>query len=189
MARFKKSDVEFHSYLPYGGPPILPAVNVKNYQSVQDVKLPIDLGRYSDDGGQTWQTAVTHPGYTYEWVENYLSEDFDNISWAWACELAWEDLQDTANYIFTENVRVEAVGRSGGWAVVHGLKDFESWNAIDLSRWARFAKCARLNTDDLMRVCLENIYCNVYEPDITPNPEEVEAARQSLIVLEAQLRP
>jgi hypothetical protein len=41
------------------------------------------------------------------------------------------------------HAQVYSEGRSGGWCVVHGLADIESWDAIALGRWARFAKVVK----------------------------------------------
>lgn len=54
----------------------------------------------------------------------------------------WEDVQETAEHYLGE-VKVWQEGRSGGWLVVDGLPEIESWDAIQLSKWARFEKAVR----------------------------------------------
>lgn len=57
-------------------------------------------------------------------------------------ERFWEDTQDTSDHFFGKtSATVYSEGRSNGWLVVIGLPSIESWDAIQLMKWRRFAKC------------------------------------------------
>lgn len=57
-----------------------------------------------------------------------------------SAEMFWEDAQENAAHIFGPRAKVWSAGRSGGWLVVEGLPPVESWDAVQLGKWARFAK-------------------------------------------------
>ena len=164
----KKEDIEYHSD-GYGRASV-PAVNVKVHS--WNIAFPIKLGRWSDDGGATWHDEMTDAGFDEEWIEQYAPDEHGE-RFGFACECAWEYLQDEARDIFGGNVKVYSQGRSGGWAIVEGLDDAESWDAIAVSRWARFAKVARSLADDIPRQVAEGIYHNEYLPAL----QELEDAR------------
>lgn len=157
---YSKESVEFHSDGCGRGSD--PAVNVKVYGSALNIPLPLDLGRYSDDGGETWKISRTDAEFTHEWIEEHLSDDVElfNI----ACEDGWMMLQEEAVEIFGSGVKVYSEGRSGGWAIVDGLPEFESWNAVDLMRWRKFEKFAKAVADDIPRQIIELAYFNVFLP-------------------------
>jgi len=161
---YSKEDVEFHSD---GFRPSRPAVNVKVYGSISNVPLPLDLGRYSDDGGKTWKESRTDSEFTHEWLEEHLAEDVELFNYA--CENGWNMLQEEAVEIFGKSIygkpiTVYSEGRSGGWAIVDGLPEFESWNAVDLMRWRRFEIFAKATADDIPRQIIELAYFNVFLP-------------------------
>lgn len=149
----RKDDVEFHSYLPYGGPPLVPAVNVK-------VDFPFGDGcsRIARDiGGEPF----------VQWLEDtYPDGDFDPDGYLFemVCSDGWKMLQDDVSEIYRPfQYKLCSAGRNGGWAYIEGLKDFEDWDAIDLSRWARFSKYARAYADDVPYQMLSSLYINEYE--------------------------
>jgi len=111
--RFLKSDVERHS--AHYGPPFLPAVDVKCRERF---------------GGS----------YAYSIDDNPRAERA--LGWCWEShvELFWELATEYAAEIFGPKAKLYSAGRSGGWAVVSGLPDVEEWDAIAVSRWARFAR-------------------------------------------------
>lgn len=57
-----------------------------------------------------------------------------------AVEMFWGNIQETAEYYLGKGVKVYSAGRSSGWLIVDGLPPIESWDAIQLSKWARFCK-------------------------------------------------
>lgn len=138
-----------------------PAVNVKVRGSLWDVKLPLELGQVSDDGGKTWQTVTTADEFTHDWIEENLPERTVQAFYDMALEGGWEQLQSEAEDIFGD-VKVYSDGRSGGWAVVTGLPDVESWDAIAVGRWARFEKIARAIAADMPRAAVDLIHASVY---------------------------
>lgn len=115
----------------------LPALNVKVYFDESDV---------------TWETLADDFGWDAAELDRFrawLREQCDAweyqsmTDWAWdeACrdgfELAGTDLED----VFSDyNLTIEQDGRSGGWLVVRGLPDVESWDAIMVAKWGKFAK-------------------------------------------------
>ena len=92
------------------------------------------------DGGVTWQDSKTDPRFTVEWVEENTS-DVEMGEWfEVACTVGWEQVEELALEIFGRyGVRrrdVRQDGRSGGWCVVEGLSDVESWDAVMLGTGA-----------------------------------------------------
>jgi len=153
---YRRTDVELR-----GG---LPAVNVKVYGSVWDVKLPLGLGGYSDDGGITVKDAMTDEGFSAEWIEENVSESaLDDCFWA-ACEDGWEELAALACEVFAgaDFVDIERDGRSGGWCVVRGLDDVDCWDAIMLSKWRAFERRAKAIAADIPRAVVDLVYYNVW---------------------------
>lgn len=167
---YKKSDVTFHG-TGYAGPGV-PAVNVKVPYGLP--KLPLDLGSFSDDGGATWKVSETDPDFTAEWIDA-LGDRHLNTWFEAACESGWEYLQELAVEVFGAGVKVYSEGRSGGWAIVEGLTDFDSWDAVDLGRWRKFEALARAAAADIPRQMVELIYYNVWDADPEPDPVTVVA--------------
>lgn len=144
----KRSDVETHSYLPYGGPPMLPALNVKVRGYVTEQIMAQVREEVGDEG------------YTLEWFEEHSGD------WAFeaACQSNWEMLEADAQEVFDRwNVSIESAGRSGGWCVVRGLPDLDEWDAVLLGKWARFAKYARSLVDDVPYQMAWIVGANTYE--------------------------
>jgi hypothetical protein len=156
----RKADVEMHSD-GYGRGSV-PAVNVKVYC-------------WDFPSGVDWSNVDAPEGFTADWIVEHLSDEDVEHYFTFACESAWEDLQSDAEYIFGDyNVTVESQGRSGGWAVVDGLPDFEEWDAVLLAKWARFAKWARAMADDIPGRMAELIGINRYEWELQAWADAVE---------------
>lgn len=120
MKRYSKDDVETHSDHCYG--PYYPAVNVKHYG------LNFDLvGRIVDKFGCSEAVAERAAGW----------------QWDMACQVFWEDVGGTAEYILGPGLKVYSAGRSGGWAIVIGLPPIESWDAVQLAKWRKFENALR----------------------------------------------
>lgn len=64
-----------------------------------------------------------------------------------ACECFWEQAEDTAQFHLGSHVKIFSEGRQSGWLVVHNMPSVESWDAIQLSKWARFEKAIRAEVD------------------------------------------
>src|SRR5512146_2544239 len=136
---YTKADVETHAD-NFG--PLRPAVNVKVSGTLESVPLPLDLGRVSDDGGQTWQDVSTDPRFTHEWIREHVSEDLLDVLFWEECNAGFRVLDQAAKDIFGAGVEVWAEGRSGGWAVVSGLDEIEDWDAPMPAKWREFEKFA-----------------------------------------------
>lgn len=171
----RKDDIDFHS--DGMGRTAHAAVNVKVRDSIRSVKLPLDLGGVSDADGKNFREVFTDPGFTHDWIEEHVP-DIDAY-FEMACADGWEQLGEEAERIWGSGYHVHSEGRSGGWAVVcygstcgHGRSgqtqfdrdDVAGWDAIALSKWARFAKFARAVADDVTRSMVDSIYVNVFEP-------------------------
>lgn len=175
----RKSDVEFHAehYRPSH-----PAVNVKIYKSTRSIKLPMELGRSRKLDEKTYTVHYTHPEFTHDW----LDENEERLQWTFgdACEQGFEYIREFATECFPASrfgkIEVYSEGRSGGWVVVHGLPDFETWDAVMLSRWARFARHARLTADDVPHQMVDMAYHNVFLPEHEDRIErDIEACEEN----------
>ena len=110
----RKSEIE-----TYGG---YPSVNVKVY------------GRF----GPSTEALTERFGCSEGAAEKALE-----FAWDSAVELFWEswtDKDELAHYFPGYRLTVYGEGRQGGHLTVRGLPDLESWDAIMVSRWTRFAK-------------------------------------------------
>ena len=158
---FKKEDIEYH----YDSGRSRPAVNVKVYGRIQDVKLPFCTGVMKDVGETEFKEYYSDPEFTHEWIEEHLTDEDLNSHFDWACQWNWEWLNDEAERIFGPGYKVYSEGRSGGWAVVHPItkSDVEDWDAIDLNKWRAFVKSAKAAAKDIPRAMVEDIYHNDFE--------------------------
>lgn len=146
-----KDDVEFH--LLGNGYRTVPAVNVKVHFWLSDALRT--FREYEPDA---------NPHFTEEWIEKRITDEQMNDLFWLICEWGWEDLQALAEEVWGSHVKVYSEGRSGGWAYVEGIDtDVESWGAIDLARWRRFARGARLEADDVPYRMVSSIYINEFE--------------------------
>lgn len=68
-----------------------------------------------------------------------------------------------AEECFGPGVKVYSEGRSGGWAIVDGLPPFDSWDAVMVAKWTRFAKWAGEVVDDIPYITMSTVCLNVYE--------------------------
>lgn len=130
MAKFKKTDVEMHSD-GYGWSNAHPAI---------DVKVHGRLGASIDD-------VVEKFGCSKDQAEKALEMAFDaecHSFWEYWCDPGsmGNGLTGSPEYAYFphEKVTVECQGRSGGWLVVKGLPPVEEWDAVMVSRWAKFQR-------------------------------------------------
>lgn len=106
-------------------------------------------------------------------------------AWEWACESGWEDLQSDAEYVLGKRVIVHSAGRSGGWCVIEGLPDVETWDAIAVSKWTRFAKYAKAIVEYIPVSMVDLLYFNVWIPEHEAKMEQ--EAREAAEDAEHQL--
>lgn len=154
-----KEDVEFHSDF---GRDSRPAVNVKvnnAYGWATDETLIRKV--LADNSAET-----DAPDFLRYMEEHAEDERLGMAAWEAACESAWEMLQNDGREVFGRGVKVWQEGRSGGWAVVDGLPDFDSWDAMDLNRWRTFARYARNLADDVPYLMVDFAYFNAYLPSV-----------------------
>lgn len=174
----RKTDVQtsYHN----GGSRGAPMLNVKVHMSHRNVSLPLAEGMYLLPGEDVWREALTHEGFTHEWIDTNLSDGDMQIWWEAACQSGWEMAHETARDIFGP-VDMWQEGRSGGWLVVPDLADVEGWDAIDLGKWRTFARHIDAIVEDIPRAFLMLVYMNVYEP--AHEAEEAEAADDAAALL------
>ncbi|NBW19462.1 MAG: hypothetical protein EBR82_66955 [Caulobacteraceae bacterium] len=78
-----------------------------------------------------------------EQIENEFHCDRKDAERAWnyafesAQERFWEEAQDIAKDLFPD-CTFGAEGRCGGWAVVYQLPPVDSWDAVQVAKWASF---------------------------------------------------
>lgn len=144
-----KADVETH-HVGYGGRHY-PAVNVKVYADLDD---GISRMEYADDR-EAFRT----------WVRDHVTDaEVYEVWWPAACESMFEQAAEDAKELFGRHVRCYLEGRSGGWLIVDGLPEIDTWDAIMLGKWRRFAKWARGNADYVPASAADLIAINVHEP-------------------------
>jgi hypothetical protein len=170
MAIRTKADIEFHG--DHG--PSVPAVNVK-VKWLSTAEWDRLAARVATDEG--------HPRpaeFSRAWIDAELSDDQQDTYYQLAIEHAWEQLETDVNDgwaspIFGRRVKVFSQGRSGGWAVVEGITraDAESWDAIGLARWRKFARVARETADNVPYQYLSLIYLNKFTNDGEPREAQV----------------
>jgi len=112
------------------------------------------------------------PPFTWEWVEEHISESAMDHYWQIACEIGWEDIEVDAQEIWGDHVTVYSEGRQGGWAHVKGLSDVESWDAVDVAKWAKFSRWAKGHAKEVPYRILELIYLNTFQQWIADEMEE-----------------
>lgn len=143
---YSREDVQTH----YGSD--RPAVNVKVSRSLADGYR--DFQRYEPDADER---------FTLEWIEETFSDEYlDGLFWM-TCEHEWEMVEQDAETVFGSGVTVERDGRSGGWAVVHGLGDIEEWDAIAIAKWRRFERYAKLLASDVPYQMVASLFYNEFE--------------------------
>ena len=146
-----KEDIEYHSDRGYDHKP---AVNVKVYTSLEE-----GFRQFVESEGEV------HPEFTVEWIEENLTDEEQWAAFNSSCEWRWEDLQMKAEEEYGNGVKVYSEGRQGGWAYIDGINtDVDSWDAIEFSRWKRFAEFARATADGIMYDVVWSIHANIFEP-------------------------
>lgn len=158
----KKADITFHG-LGTGGYRVVPAVNVKiKWLSGVEWERLADKVRADHNADARFSKA---------WIDQHMTDSQRNTWWDAACSDAWGQLEEDVNAenVFGRTVKIYSEGRSAGWAYVDKLTngervDIESWDAVALARWAKFAKFARQTADDVPYQYLSLVYMNVFEP-------------------------
>ena len=150
-----------------------PAVNIKIRSIRRDMERLLPLSEGGDD-------HTTPPEFTLKWIDQNMEEGHQSESWTIACEQGFEHAEEIAKELFGANVKVYQEGRSGGWLVVHGLGDVESWGPEDLEAWNTFGIRVQAIAQDTPRRWLEMVYFNVFmyfnmfTRDATPSYQQQE---------------
>jgi hypothetical protein len=113
----RKADIETRSD-NRGYPPFYPTLKVKVYS----------LGLSADK-------LVAQYGCDDDTAEQALTFAFESQQ-----QQFWEQAEELAQEVFGSHVRVNSSGRSSGWLIVRKLADVESWDAVAVAKWARFAR-------------------------------------------------
>lgn len=135
---YTKQDVKFHSD---GFRPSRPAINIKAHHT----PMPSEIAK---------RFGCSEP----------IAERAAEFAFNSACHSFFEGAEDYAREIFSGySIEVYQEGRSGGWLVIHGLPDFESWDAVLLGKWHKLEK-----------YCHDNI---AYQTSLEAFAESIEANR------------
>lgn len=163
----KKSDVVFHA----DRCGVRAAVNVKLWGIREADPEAVAL-----EEGHPAEFAREFAAW-YQDLSDQRREEFFEI----ARQDGWDRLRDDGRQIFGASAEVYSEGRSGGWAVVASdgrraftREDVAGWDAIALSKWARFCKWARQTCNDIPRSAVWLAMANGFEPE----HEAREEARQ-----------
>lgn len=163
---YRKGDITYHFTWNDGAKP---AVNVKVYnwptRSTFETAARDTLGDDADLALAWWdRKAADTPTDVWD-SDGWYGQHHDWIFES-ACESGWEDLESFAQEVYGPGVKVYAEGRSGGWAYIDGIDhDTDSWDAIAVSRWGRFASYARAVADDIPYRMASLLVLNVYLPE------------------------
>lgn len=157
----RKSDITYHAD---GFERAKPAVNVKIH-FVRSRDMTSTLATFHKNELCDHSPS---PQFTEAWIDANISEDTQSGWWDIATQDAWEQLQNDvdAENVFGRKVVVASEGRSGGWAYIVDITadDVEKWNAVDLAKWAKFARFARETADDVPYQWISLLYYNVFMP-------------------------
>ena len=143
-----------------------PAVNIKVYRGLESVKFPINMGRYSEDGGKTWKDSITDLDFDRTWILRNMS-DQEIVEWhditaqdriLLLIEIAIGEFQD-AGY----HVEIYQAGRSGGWLEVSGLPDIEDWGEDLFDLWKDFENACQAEVEAFPESMAVDIYMNIWE--------------------------
>ena len=155
---YKRENVAMHSD---GFRPALPAVNVK---------LDCMFGfPESVDWSDVDVVADDELDNLRAFIESEFGEERDPYGenlWSVVQAVAIgevEYLADWALELFGPGVEIWQQGRSGGWLVVDGLPDIESWDAIMLSRWGTWERGVRSVIDAFPTMVATTIAINDFE--------------------------
>lgn len=190
---YSRADVT--TYHPgYGWGERLPAVNIKRHlwESGETGDFPTALlegvarGRgYDPDPFAAWWRSQGDDA-----IENLIdgADGYGFRYFALESELEylaeWCNSAERSDALFPDHaVTLETEGRSGGWLVVRGLPDLDTWDAVMLSRWRRFERIVRHMVDDFAATVAGLVCINTYESELA----EAEAERRRLAEVDRQV--
>lgn len=141
----KKKDIAI-SY--HNGTRGKPMINVKSYGQF---RLKPEFGAYPD----------TRFG---SWIEDLEAKNRDILYDYWydACNMGFYGAKYAAKEIFGQEIECYQQGRSGGWFVVEGLPDVETWDALMVSKWAKLVKEVDRIVEGLPELTRDLLYHNAF---------------------------
>jgi hypothetical protein len=96
-----------------------------------------------------------------ELIEGFIEKDWSTF-FGMACERGYEEAEEDAKYnCFPDRkVKVWSAGRSGGWLVVEGLPDVDSWDVKLLTAWSQFSAFCKDAVADVPRAMAWHVLAN-----------------------------
>lgn len=152
-----KADVQIHID-GYAGPGV-PAFNVKMRRYVDDLPesewadVRADLGLTATDFGWAWCQAHMTIEEIQRWTDEAATGNYDAFA---------EQITETF-----PGATCNTEGRSGGWVIVNGLPDIESWDAVMLAKWRKLDRIADEYVADVPRETAWLIGANRYEAELS----------------------
>jgi hypothetical protein len=136
-----------------------PMVNIK----VQSFELPEGdafadlLSEFALDS----KLAALKPADLRTLVERYIEKHWEPL-FEVACEQGYESAADDAKATFFSAypVKTHTAGRSGGWLVVEGLPDVDSWEPKLLKAWSEFEAACKAQVEDIPRAMAWSVLAN-----------------------------
>ena len=171
---YRKSDVQTHSEM---GRSAHPAVNIKCHlwESGERGSWPTDLLRsVADEFGHDPEAFVSWWRELAEEHEEAFGRMIDTYS-SLSAEDSFEMLREDASEVFGisgsrnpydgrwEALELWQEGRSGGWLVVNGLPELDSWDAVALSKWRKFERYVLAARDAHPESVAALVVINAYE--------------------------
>lgn len=160
----KKADIETY----YDNSRQYPSINVKWHSYV-----PRIVHDWKETGHEFSGDAAF-----WEWVENTATDEQTQTAWDTAAQCGWEGAKQAASDVWGEQIQVFSAGRQGGHLIIDGLSDVDEWDAIQVSRWSRFARLVQSIMNDLDYQLIWHLYVNVYE---SAKSEAEELARRMIM--------
>lgn len=153
MARFRKSDIRMRDGSP--------CVNVKVHfpRSFYDGTLAREVEADSGEEGFAawWETHRDEP--EFDWFDEACASELETFTeWENSGDLEYEPVFPD----YSGRLKFYRDGRQGGWLVVEGLPDPETWDAIMVARWGKFARVARSFADGVPYSMLMLVAINPY---------------------------
>lgn len=138
-----------------------PMVNVK----VHDTELPKD-GAFTElvgefDGELDARLAALRPSELRTLITQFIEQDHaDTIFWT-VCEDSFELAKDDATTFFPDHpVVISREGRNGGWLVVDGLPNVDTWGPDLLTAWVGFEAACQAQVADIPRAMAWHVLAN-----------------------------
>jgi hypothetical protein len=106
--------------------------------------------------------AALPQGELRDLIQQFIAKDDDNAIFNMACESNFEVAENDAKWNFFPeySVKIWTAGRQGGWLVVEGLPDVDSWDAKLLTAWSQFETSCQGLVADVPRAMAWHVLAN-----------------------------